>query len=108
MHKFSMGLLAAVATLVVMISFGAWAKEPAKLAVCAACHGKDGVGTQDKYPNLAGQKKAYMVTQLKAFKAGERKNPEMQPMAAMLSDADVEELATYFSGLGSKKEAKKK
>lgn len=77
----------------------AMAKEPAKLAVCAACHGKDGVGTQGKYPNLAGQKKEYLVTTLTAFKEGKRDNAEMKPMAAMLSPADIEELATYFSGL---------
>ncbi len=75
------------------------AKEPAKLAVCMACHGKDGVGTQDKYPNLAGQKKQYILTQLKAFKDGERKNSEMQPMAALLQPAEMEEMAAYYSGL---------
>ncbi|MCB0364996.1 MAG: cytochrome c [Bdellovibrionaceae bacterium] len=77
----------------------AMAKEPAKLAVCAACHGKNGVGTQGKYPNLAGQHKEYLVSALNAYKEGKRDNAEMKPMAAMLTPADIEELATYFSGL---------
>ena len=81
------------------MSFSALAKEPAKLGVCAACHGKNGVGTQEKYPNLHGQKKGYLISSMKAYKDGSRKNAEMQPMAAMLNDADMEELATYFSGL---------
>ncbi|MCT7654624.1 cytochrome c [Oceanimonas sp. NS1] len=71
----------------------------AKSAVCAACHGADGISTMDIYPNLAGQKAAYLVSQLKAFKAGERNNPIMAPMAMPLSDQDMEDLAAYYAGL---------
>ena len=77
----------------------AMAKEPAKLAVCADRNNKNGVGTQGKYPNLAGQHKEYLVSALNAYKEGKRDNAEMKPMAAMLTPADIEELATYFSGL---------
>ena len=71
----------------------------AKAAVCAACHGADGISTMDIYPNLAGQKAAYIVSQLKAFKAGERNNPIMAPMAMPLSDQDMEDLAAYYASL---------
>ena len=71
----------------------------AKAAVCAACHGQDGIGLQPIYPNLAGQKEAYMVSQLKAFKSGERKNPIMSPMAMPLSDSDIDDLAAYYANL---------
>ena len=73
--------------------------KPAKLAVCAACHGTNGVGTLPNYPNLNGQKKAYLLKQLKDYKKGVRKDPNMNGMAAMLSDKDMEELADYYSKL---------
>ncbi len=70
-----------------------------KAAVCAACHGVNGIGMQPLWPNLAGQKAEYIVKQLKAFKAGTRKDPLMSPQAAPLSDQDMENLAAYFSSL---------
>jgi cytochrome c553 len=66
---------------------------------CAACHGTDGMGLIDQYPNLAGQKAAYLAAQMKAFRDGSRQNPIMSPMAKPLSDADIENLAAYFSHL---------
>ncbi|OIN14288.1 c-type cytochrome [Oceanisphaera psychrotolerans] len=71
----------------------------AKSAVCAACHGAEGISAMDIYPNLAGQKEAYLVAQLKHFRDGERQNPIMAPMAKPLSDQDIEDLAAYYSGL---------
>ncbi len=71
----------------------------AKAALCAACHGPDGISTTDIWPNLRGQKYAYLVKQIKAFKDGSRKDPSMQPMVAALSDADIENLAAYFSSM---------
>ena len=41
----------------------------AKAAMCAACHGANGISIAPMYPNLAGQKEAYLVKQLKDFKA---------------------------------------
>jgi len=73
-----------------------------KAAVCAACHGVDGIGTGPTFPNLAGQKEDYLVAQLKAFKSGERKGAQsalMAPMAAGLSEQDMKDLAAYFSSL---------
>ncbi len=70
-----------------------------KAMVCAACHGSEGISDAPLWPNLAGQKKEYLAKQLKDFKAGTRKDPTMSPQAAALSDADIEELAKYFSGL---------
>lgn len=73
-----------------------------KAAVCAACHGADGIGIGPTFPNLAGQKAEYLVAQLKAFKSGERKGASsatMAPMAAGLSDQDMMDLAAYFSSL---------
>lgn len=68
--------------------------------ICVACHGMDGIGTQPIYPNIKGQKAEYMAAQIKAFKSGERKNPIMGPMAMQLAtDADIENVSAYYSGL---------
>lgn len=71
----------------------------AKSAVCAACHGAEGISANPLWPNLAGQKEAYLVKQIKAFKSGERKDPSMAPMVAGLTDADIENLAAYYASL---------
>lgn len=71
----------------------------AKSAMCAACHGMNGVSSVPMYPNLAGQKEAYLVKQLKDFKSGARKDPTMNGMAAPLSEADINNLAAYYSSL---------
>ena len=51
------------------------------------------------YPNLAGQKEAYIAKQLKDFKSGNRKDPVMAPMAMALSDEDVANIAAYYASL---------
>ena len=70
-----------------------------KAAMCVGCHGAQGVSMNPEWPNIAGQKDKYLMNQLKAFRGGVRKNPLMTPIAASLSDADIENLAAYFSGL---------
>ena len=67
--------------------------------VCAACHGANGVSVADNIPNLAGQRRAYLEAQLRALKAGTRKNPLMNAMAAQLSNDDIVNVAAYFSSL---------
>jgi cytochrome c553 len=68
-------------------------------ASCAACHGRDGIGIIPLYPNLAGQKREYLIAQLRAFRDGTRKNPIMSPMAAHLTDAQIEDVSAYLAGL---------
>ncbi len=67
------------------------------VAVCAACHGATGISVTDTIPNLAGQKRAYLESQLRAWKDGSRKNPLMNAIAAQLSAEDIPGLAAYFS-----------
>ena len=71
----------------------------AKAATCNACHGANGISTQPIYPNLAGQKEAYLVKQIKAFKDGIRKDPTMNAMVKPLSDADIANLAAHYAGM---------
>ena len=67
------------------------------VAVCAACHGATGISVTDAIPNLAGQKRLYIESQLRALKDGSRRNPSMNAIAAQLSAEDIAALAAYFS-----------
>ncbi len=64
-----------------------------------ACHGAAGISPNDLWPNLAGQKEGYLLKQIKAFRDGDRIDAMMAPMVKPLTDADVENLAAYFSSL---------
>jgi len=69
----------------------------AKSALCMACHGPDGNSPNPIWPKLAGQHPSYIRKQLEAFKTGSRKENLMSPMAAPLTEQDMENLAAYFS-----------
>jgi len=70
-----------------------------KAVLCASCHGAEGISDYDLWPNLAGQKQKYIEIQLRAYRDGRRKDPWMSPVAKMLSDEDIRDLAAYFSKL---------
>jgi len=70
-----------------------------KSMMCAACHGAAGISAVPIYPNLAGQKEAYLAKQLKDFKSGKRNDPTMKGMVAALTDADVADLSAYYASL---------
>lgn len=69
----------------------------AKSAICSACHGASGTSVNPEWPNLAGQHEGYVAEQLAQFKAGERTNALMSPMAAALTEADMQDLGAYFA-----------
>ena len=66
-------------------------------AKCAACHGEKGISALPPWPNLAGQSGEYLVSSLKSYKAGQRKNGMMDGVAKDLSDADAANVAAYFA-----------
>lgn len=70
-----------------------------KAESCVSCHGRGGKSTNPNNPNLAGQKKNYLIKALKAYKDGSRKDPMMNSLAAALSDADIDNLAEYYSSV---------
>lgn len=66
---------------------------------CAVCHGLNGIAKLPEAPHLAGENAQYIIKQLKAFKSGERKSPQMSIVAQGLSDEDMANVAAWFSGL---------
>ncbi|HBG95253.1 MAG TPA: cytochrome c4 [Chromatiaceae bacterium] len=69
--------------------------------ICQACHGLDGNGIpgQPIWPKLAGQHPNYIYKQLQNFKANERWNAQMSPMAMPLTEEEMANLAAYYSSL---------
>lgn len=69
--------------------------------VCVTCHGAEGRGDNPRIPRLAGQQRAYLEIQLKAFRGQSRKDPAaheyMWAVASTLNDSVIAALADYFS-----------
>jgi len=68
---------------------------------CMTCHGQQGITAPGvMFPNLAGQWAFYLRTQLYDFKSHQRADPMaaiMWGMVAPLTDAQIHQVATYFS-----------
>jgi cytochrome c553 len=75
-------------------------KAKADETLCAMCHLGAFKG-QNEIPRVAGQNYQYIVAQLKAFKERTRTNDagNMTSVARTLSDADIENLGHYITGL---------
>jgi cytochrome c553 len=70
-----------------------------KAKVCQTCHGIDGVGKMPTVPNIAGESEIYLAKQLKAFRSGERKDPQMSIIAKPLTDEEIANLATWYASI---------
>ncbi len=71
---------------------------------CTGCHAPDGKGNIPAgFPRLSGQHPEYVEKQLRAFRAGDRKNDGdqsiMRSVADKLNDAEIAALANYIAGL---------
>lgn len=88
------------------IAAGDAQKGKQKSAVCAACHGVEGISALPMNPNLAGQVPGYISAQLAAFKSGERENAIMLGQVAGLSEQDMTDLDAYYSSLTPNVEVK--
>lgn len=98
-HGRILGLLALAAAVPATHAADIEAGRAKVAAVCAACHGPAGVSVSEAIPNLAAQRAGYLEAQLKALKAGTRKNGIMNAMASQLSAEDIANVAAYFASL---------
>lgn len=70
-----------------------------QLAVCAGCHGADGVPVDAETPILAGQQFYYLYVQLKDYKGGQRANAVMSGIAATLEKDQMKALAEHYAAM---------
>jgi cytochrome c553 len=66
---------------------------------CAGCHGADGIATAKGAPHLAGQRGAYLLLELRAYKAGARSDKSMEGAVKFLSDDALLAAAAYYASL---------
>ncbi len=99
MKALTLGLAALMLGFANLAVAGDAAAGKEKSATCVACHGEDGVATQTIYPNLKGQQEEYIVLATKAYRDGARSNDMMKMFVMNLSDADIANLAAYYSKL---------
>jgi cytochrome c553 len=78
---------------------------PQVVAQCASCHGKDGVSNTRYVPHLAGQRRGYLMNQLRAFHDNTRRNPGMHAVTMPLSETSIEDVAAYYWTQGQVKRA---
>jgi cytochrome c553 len=79
-------------------------KEKAEL--CVGCHGEAGISQTENIPSLAAQPDLFMQWQLVFFRAGTRKNEQMQPIVEQLNNDDIRNLGAYFASLPPPKNPK--
>jgi cytochrome c553 len=100
------GRAAAATAIAVALPLALWASAAAgadieagrqKAQACLACHGPEGNSTTPGTPSLAGQPAQFISVQLFQFREGNRKDPVMSPLAANLGNADMNDLAAFFS-----------
>jgi cytochrome c553 len=79
-------------------------KEKAEL--CVGCHGENGISQMENMPSLAGQPDQFIQWQLVYFRAGARKNEQMQPIVEQINNEDIRNLGAYFASLPPPKNEK--
>ncbi|WP_020580944.1 c-type cytochrome [Endozoicomonas elysicola] len=71
------------------------------MQLCAGCHGPQGIGTAPFNPNLACQKKEYMVKQLQYYRNGSRTTHQpMSNIARLLTEEEVASVSEWYSITG--------
>jgi cytochrome c553 len=87
-------------SMLALFATGAFAAAPpARLGLCAACHGADGHARIPGAPNLAGQNYQYLMNALHAYKSGARDVAVMRAATGPLSEAELQQLARWYSQL---------
>jgi cytochrome c553 len=71
----------------------------ARAEICVGCHGANGISQIGNIPSLAGQPDQFIQWQLVYFRAGSRKNAQMQPIMEDITNEDIRNLGAYFASL---------
>jgi cytochrome c553 len=97
MRKALVGSILAFAAAAGVLAHAADIQE--KVDTCKGCHGDNAVSQMENIPSLAGQLDQYIQWQLVYFRAGSRKNEQMQPIVDGMTNEDVRALGAYFAAL---------
>src|SRR5262249_5680305 len=97
MRKKSIALVLVIAFVAGSFADATDVKE--KVEICKGCHGDDAISQMESIPSLAGQLDQYTQWQLVYFRAGSRKNEQMQPVVDELTNEDIRNLGAYFASL---------
>jgi cytochrome c553 len=77
------------------------ARGAMKNSMCIGCHGipeyKTAFPVLYRVPKIAYQNEAYLVSALKAYKAGERNHPSMVAVSTSLTEQDMADLAAFYA-----------
>lgn len=98
-------ILSVLAALATGNALAAEGDEGRQLAyTCTGCHGIPGyknVYPHYHVPRIAGQTREYLVAALRAYQSGERAHPTMRAQGESLSEAEIEQIATFLANHGS-------
>src|SRR5262249_53605520 len=103
MRRHFVSLAISAVALVAFASISAHAADvtagKAKAEICAGCHGDNGISQTENIPSIAGQPDQFIQWQLVFFRAGSRKNEQMQSIVEEITNEDIRNLGAYFSAL---------
>ena len=69
-----------------------------KEQLCASCHGKQGLPSDQTVPIIRGQQAAYLKKQLDDYRNGDRDSQIMSSIAESLSESEIAQIAADFGG----------
>ena len=96
-YNIGMKAIISVFFLILALPVTAQASKPAKLGLCAACHGENGISRVPGTPHLAGQDEAYLRKALNDYRSGARKVAPMSSIANQLQPKDIAAFAKWYS-----------
>ena len=64
---------------------------------CSGCHGEAGVSTTAGMPSLVGLDPKYLVTAMKDYKSGLRKNEMMKGLLSGITEPEMNNIALYYA-----------
>jgi cytochrome c553 len=82
-------------------NFGNPAAAGQHTTLCAGCHGPLGVSDDAATPSLAGQDPQYLVNAIKGYRNARKYEPMMRVVAG-LTDADIDNIAAFYTVQKSK------
>jgi cytochrome c553 len=87
---------AAFAVLLLNTEAACAASIETKMLLCASCHGRNGLPSDQTVPIIWGQQAEYIQKQLNDYRNGDRDSQIMSSIAESLSDGEVAQIAAYF------------